>query len=412
MTASALFVCSNQTHVRMFSPVARVLEEQSPGRIIVRWLSLDPYYRHGVEEALREHGWQEHISIPRPPGDTGLPWQGGPLTRMRILLQGRQAVRRVLRGTRPSLIVLGNDIGLLERLLIREGQILRIPSLLVQEGVLALHEVPFASFSLLRRAIHKSMVAMGLRLPDPRPCGLNGADYVAAMGEAMAEWLVAHGLSRQQVSVTGQPRYDYLYALKKGTATPSLLSMPLPDAHKIIVFASQPYVRYGMCSVAEARQIWHTVINGVKELGEGHHLIAKLHPAEDVEWTRRWLADTLPPEWTLTRDDDVLSLAFRADALVTVISTTALEALYLEKPVILLDACGVKQPIPYVPSGAALEARSATDLALRLKEALYDASVQARLAQARRAFVPKQLDIADGRASERVADFIRAIVGG
>ncbi|MGB9593777.1 MAG: CDP-glycerol glycerophosphotransferase family protein, partial [Anaerolineae bacterium] len=177
------------------------------------------------------------------------------------------------------------------------------------------------------------------------------------------------------------------------------------------VFTSQPYVRYRMCSVAEARRIWQTVIDGVKGLGEGHHLVAKLHPAEDVEWTRRWLGDTLPAEWTLTRDDDVLSLVFQADALITVISTTALEAMYLEKPVVLLDASDVKQPIPYIPSGAALQVRTAAELTLRLKEALYDEGVRARLAQARRAFVPKQLDIADGKASERVADLIRTIVG-
>jgi len=412
MTAIALFVCSNQTHVRMFTAVARALESRGSNELAIRWLTLDPYYHHGAQEALRALGWQEPILLPRPRDDTGTPWEGGPLTRMRILLQGRQAVRQVLRDIRPSVLVLGNDIGPLERLLIGEARAQHISSLLVQEGVLALHGEPLVRFSYPRRIANAALAGLGLRLPDPRPCGLNGADYIAVMGEAMAEFLVQHGLPRRQIMVTGQPRYDYLYALKHGTATPSPLSVPLPYAHKIIVFASQPYVRYGMCSVAEARQIWHTVINGVKGLGEGHHLVAKLHPAENLEWTRRWLADMLPPEWTLTRDDDVLSLAFHADALVTVISTTALEALYLEKPVILLDACGVKQPIPYVPSGAALEARSATDLTLRLKEALYDASVQARLAQARRAFAPKHLDIADGRASERVADFIRAIVVG
>ncbi len=318
-------------------------------------------------------------------------------------------MRRLMRDIQADVIVLGNDIGPLERVLIGEAHAQHVPSLLVQEGVLALDDAPFARFSLPRRAVHKIMMALGLRLPDPKPCGLNGADHVAVMGEAMAEWLVAHGLSPAQVTVTGQPRYDFLYALKHRAVSPKPLSVRLPDAEKIILFASQPYIRYKMCSAQEARQIWQTVIEGVKGLGDGHHLVAKLHPAEDVEWTRRWLADILPARWTLTRDDDVFSLTARADALVTVISTTALEALYLEKPVVLVDACGVRQPIPYVPSGAALSARGAAELTVRLGEALYDENVRARLDQARRAFVPKQLDIADGKASERVANLIRTL---
>lgn len=410
MVPKILFACSTPNHVRVFSPVARVLAD-SPNAPVIRWLSLDAYYRQGVERTLREHGWPEHITLPRPPGDTGTPWEGGPLARIRILRQGKRAVHRLMRDIQPDVIVLGNDIGTLERLLIGEAHALHAPSLLVQEGVLAQHEEPFARFSLPRRTVHRIMTAMGLRLADPRPCGLNGADHVAVMGEAMAEWLVEHGLSPTQVTVTGQPRYDFLYALKHRTLNPTPLSVRLPDADKIVLFASQPYVRYGMCSVAEARRIWQTVINGVKGLGDGHHLVAKLHPAEDVERTRHWLADILPAEWTLTRDDDVFSLTFRADALVTVISTTALEALYLEKPVVLLQVCGVRQPIPYVPSGAALQARSEAELTTRLREALYDEGVRARLAQARRAFVPRQLDIADGRAAARVADLIRTIAG-
>ena len=411
MPKPVLFVCSNQNHVRIFTPVARILERGGANGLAIRWLTLDPYYHHGAEETLRDHGWQERISLPRPPGDTGTPWEGNALTRMRILRHGRTAVLWSLDTARPSVVALGNDLGVLERLFLVEARRRAIPSLLVQDGVIALEPPSGASVADHRRLVRALLTALGLRLPDARPYGLNGADQIAVMGEAFARHLIAYGVPEERIAITGQPRYDDLHALKRGTATPKPLSVPLPAGHKIILFTSQPYVRDQMCSVGEARRIWQTVINGVKELGEGHHLVAKLHPAEDVAWTRRWLADVLAADCTLTRDDDVLSLAFRADALVTVISTTALEALYLEKPVILLDACGVKQPIPYVPSGAALEARTAADLTLRLKEALYDESVRARLAQARRAFVPRHLDIADGRASERVAELVRTLAG-
>lgn len=407
MTGPILFVCSNQTHVRMFTPVARCLlqtAEVAP----IRWVALDRYYRQDAEKALRANGWAEYALLPRPAGARGTPWEGGPLARMRVFRQGRRAVSEFLRDSPPGIVVLGNDIGTLERLFIEECRDLNIPSLLVQEGVFALHEGVPAQFSAPRRLLHKIMIGLGLRMSDPRPCGLNGAGRVAVMGDAVARWLTGHGVSPERIAVTGQPRYDFLHALRQGDAQPqSLEHLQLPDAQKIILFSSQPYLRYNMCGEAAARRVWQTVIDGVKGLGEGHHLIAKLHPAEDLEWTRRWLADIFPPEWTLTRDEDVFSLTFRADAVVTVVSTTALEALCLGKPVALLEACGAVQPIPYALSGAALQASDAAELTARLREALYDGAVRLRLTEARETFVREHLHLLDGKAADRVAGEIR-----
>jgi hypothetical protein len=404
MTRPVLFVCSNQTHVRMFTPVARFLTaetsevSETSEVLAIRWVALDRYYRHEAERALREDRWAEYTLLPRPEGALGTPWEGGPLARLRVFRQGRKAVHEFLRDAPPGIVVLGNDIGTLERLFIRNARELGIPSLLVQEGVFALHDDAVPQFSAPRRLIQRAMTCLGLRMADPGPCGLNGADHVAVMGDAVARWLTGRGLPTERIVVTGQPRYDALYALRHATAPAQGLA-----SQRIILFSSQPYVRYNMCSETAARQIWQTVIQGVGGLGDEHHLVAKLHPAEDLEWTRRWLTGILPPEWTLTRDEDVLSLTARADAVVTVISTTALEALCLGKPVVLLDACGAVQPIPYVTSGATLQARDAAQLTVRLREALYDDAVRQRLAQAREPFVREHLHILDGKAAERVA---------
>ena len=411
MTAIALFVCSNQTHVRMFTAVARALERGN--RVAPRWVALDRYYNQWAEAALREQGWDNYTLLPRPGGASGTPWEGGPLTRMRILRQGRRAVQALLREARPAVVVLGNDLGTLERLFIAEARRLRVPSLLVQDGVIALRPVPAPPLPAPVRVARAALNALGLRLPDPRPYGQNGADRVAVMGEAVARWLIGQGVPAERIVVTGQPRYDFLHALRQGTAQPTGLdALGLPDGAKIIVFSSQPYLRYNVCDEAAARRIWRTVVEGVKGLGAGHHLVAKLHPAEDLEGTRRWLGHDFAPEWTLTRDADVLSLLWRADALVTLMSSTALEAMCLGKPVVLLDAGVMPEPIPYSESGAALRARDAEELTARLRQALYDDGVRQALARAREAFLPAHVGPLDGQASLRVAREIESLARG
>jgi len=413
MAQPVVFVCSNQTHVRMFTPVARHLLQASglPG-IRVQWLALDMYYRHEAELALRANGWADYRLLPRPERASETPWEGGRLARVRVLRHGTRAVRAFLREASPGVVVLGNDIGVLERLFIQRGRDLEIPTLLVQDGVIALHAEPHEKPAWPLRISRGIATRMGWLMPNPKSYGLNGAFRIAVMGNAVKRWLVSRGVPPQQIAVSGQPRYDFLHALRQHTTRPQgLEELNLPEGQKIILFSSQPYVRYNTCSETVARQIWRSVIDGVKALGPGHHLVGKLHPAEDLEWTRQWLGADFPPDWTLTRDADVLSLVSRADALVTVTSTTALEAICLEKPVILLQTALWALPIPYVESGAALHATDSTELAARMREALYDHGVREQLKAAGRAFADEYAHITDGAATDRVAREILNLLG-
>ncbi|MDH7488015.1 MAG: CDP-glycerol glycerophosphotransferase family protein [Anaerolineae bacterium] len=233
------------------------------------------------------------------------------------------------------------------------------------------------------------------------------------MGDAVASWLAGQGVPAERITVTGQPRYDALHAMRQATAPDEGPDAPnLPEGERIVLFCSQPYLRYNVCGEAEARSIWRTVADGVRGLGAGHHLVAKLHPAEDLQQTRRWLGDDFSPEWTMTRDADVMSLLWRADVLVTLISSTALEAIALGKPVVLLDLGIMPEPIPYSETGAALRAQSAQELTRRLREVLQDGDARQRLARAREAFLPAYAGPLDGKAALRVAREIHALAVG
>lgn len=402
MTRPVLFVCSNRTHVQMFMPVARHLIDEFA--MPVRWLALDNYYGQRAAMVLAESGWKGHEQLPRPSGRTATPWDGDPMGRVYILREGRREVRAFLRNARPAVIVLGNDIGTLERLFISLGREMHIPTFLLQEGIIKAQKTPGQQFGAVRRLLQAAMNSLGLRMADARGYGQNGADRIAVMGVAFKVWLESQGVPSECVVVTGQPRYDSLRTQIRISADGAdAVAARISGQQKIILFSSQPFLRYNACDEKTARWIWHTVLAGVNGLGAGHHLIAKLHPAEDLDFTRGWLGDAFPDHWTLTHEGEILSLVSGADVLLTVSSTTALEAMSLGKPVVILDAGLGPPPIPYVESGAALGARNADELTACLRQMLYSAQVREQILQASAAFVGEYMHRVDGQSALRVA---------
>jgi hypothetical protein len=401
MSREVMFVCSNQNHAHMFTAVAHVL--MLGGGASPMFVALDAYYHHEAAPALQQDSWSGVTVLARPSGAVDTPWTGWPFAFFRLAREGRRAAVTLLEQRQPAAVVLGNDLGIIERTFIGEGRRLGIPSLLVQDGVVALGETCATAAKGPTRLLQDVLTVLGVHPSSPKCYGQNGANRIAVMGPAVARWLVSQGVPSGRIAVTGQPCYDRLFELREGLTQPeSREALGLPAEQRIVLFSSQPYLRYRLCDEATARCIWQTVIEGVRGLGAGHRLVAKLHPAEDLEFTRKWLGDAFPREWTLTRDADVFSLTWHADVVVTVASTTALEAIYLGKPVVVLSAGLGRLPLPYVASGAALEAEGAVQLTARLREALYAPETRKRLAAAGSVFVTEYACV-DGRASERVA---------
>lgn len=92
--------------------------------------------------------------------------------------------------------------------------------------------------------------------------------------------------------------------------------------------------------------------------------------------------------------------------MMTLYSTTALEAMILDKPVITINLMNIPDRVPYEKSGAALGVKRAGDIAPSIKKAMYDEETRKNLETARKKFVYEQAYLVDGNASRRVADLI------
>lgn len=86
-----------------------------------------------------------------------------------------------------------------------------------------------------------------------------------------------------------------------------------------------------------------------------------------------------------------------------------MEAVALNKPVIVLNLSGEPDPVEYVKEGVALGVYRKEDLGPAIKSLLIDDS---QLAGNRKRYIEKYLYRVDGRATERVVNLINQMIVG
>lgn len=107
---------------------------------------------------------------------------------------------------------------------------------------------------------------------------------------------------------------------------------------------------------------------------------------------------------------NILELIAACDVLITWESITAIEAMLLGKPVVIVNLTGREDLMPYVSAGAALGAYRQEEIAARLKDALENMDVINMLRQAQKRLLERVFCKIDGRAASRAAALIHAMI--
>lgn len=214
------FVCSTRAQVETSLPTARALATGGDQSL---WIDLEGYYHWGSGPCLREHG----IDPLRPggtPGGRGLVHLFPPTMFLHLLAHARPVFGRLLARTAPDVVVVGNDRGLLERMMIRQAKLRGLGAVLMQDGLFWSSEVkgpawrvsPAAFIKGLGKSmLRKVMIPLGLPHLAPSFLGLGGCDRIGVMGEASRRVLGARGVNPDRIVVVGQPRYDRCQSLPR-----------------------------------------------------------------------------------------------------------------------------------------------------------------------------------------------------
>jgi O-antigen/teichoic acid export membrane protein len=315
-----LLLCSTDVHAAMFAPVARELRGLGWQGTLV---SLDPYYAQGATAAARKL-WADVRELVAPPGVGTQPFYGRSVARIwRDVRSARGPVRRLLSELKPRVVVVGNDRGLIEKLVLEEARARGALTVLVQDGHLGSRPTP--ELELRRRIWRRSrgllswfVRRLGGMTFAATTYGTWGCDRVCASGEEGAEALRARGVPANRIVVTGQPRYDAVAGPESG-------------AGRGVVCFTTPFAAQNLGTEAQGAQS--------RLLAE----IARTLHSSEVPFTvkphpRERSADYESIPWLTTRpvDESPAATVRGAELVLVGISTVVEEAVLARVPVAVL----------------------------------------------------------------------------
>ncbi|MEF8848443.1 MAG: UDP-N-acetylglucosamine 2-epimerase [Candidatus Thermoplasmatota archaeon] len=211
-----------------------------------------------------------------------------------------------------------------------------------------------------------------------------------------------------EVVITGQPRYDILYyADKIYSKNDFKKSYNIPSNHKIVLWTTQSHA--SIVDDEENLLNFETVFNSIRKM-KNITLIVKQHPNEPEKYTQMikktqqmFDVDIL----LVPKNSDTFEQLYACDVMITRDSTTALEAIALDKPVLILNISDRPDRVDYVEQGIELGVYKPEDFKPTLEKLLKD---DTGLAKNRDDYIEKYLYRIDGKSTERVINSIKDII--
>jgi hypothetical protein len=278
----------------------------------------------------------------------------------------------ILDALQPKVVVVGNDRWWVGQAFVQLARRRGIPTVAVQDGVEGIHPTWFWT----------------------------SADRYCASGTHLKEQLLAHGVPHGRVTVTGQPRYDALFATPEPDARVRVReSLGLSADGLYVLFAAQP-----MQDAAFAPQVVEAVLSV-----PGARVLLRPHPSSPLAPYQALAERHGDGRVCLQRAASINDLLRAADVLVTQHSTVVIEAAILGTRVITANFTGLDDPTPYAKLGIARAVRTPAALADRVRElAATRPSPGAAISAGTRlpAGVVELIGEPDGRAGARVAAVI------
>lgn len=304
--------------------------------------------------------------------------------RFPAIVENIELLKELNKIKRIKLIVLRTDIRELEKTLAVTAKKLNIPTLLIQHGILAEHNG------------HESIYC----------------DKVAVWGQASVEWYKNLGNDINKCVVTGNPRFDVLYNCGTHRVNADNIRKKLKLSSKpIILLATYPSRILSSYSTGDGMYVLlREIVMTIKQL-EDKHLIVKVHPYDDDSSVYLGLINELKVKnVTLVKKANIHDLIDISQLLIILGSTTGLEAMILDKPVITVNLTKRKDMVPYAEYGAALGVHKPSDISIAIKDALDNPKIKESLEQKRKEFIYNYAYKIDGQSSQRVKDLIGELV--
>jgi len=177
------------------------------------------------------------------------------------------------------------------------------------------------------------------------------SDSLAVWGRSTAGLMKQRGIEPSRVRITGCPKFDVLNDLKAFSGN----RRATPDNRPMALFASETM------TADEYERVSGMLFGAFKSL-DNVRLVVKLHPRETIGDFYKREARLNGIKADVIKDCDLYSMLSASDLVITMTSTTGLEALIFGKPLITLDVAYESSQVPYTRYGASISAKSPEEL--------------------------------------------------
>jgi len=230
------------------------------------------------------------------------------------------------------------------------------------------------------------------------------AEKISVPGDFIKDLVINCGVDEKRVVVTGRPTYDALIrAEEKFNKNEICKKLGVDPAKKILVYCTENL------PLSDTEKIVSVICRAVKSFPDVQ-FIMKIHPSELSVSVYEKVSKEVGVRALITREANIYEVLYVCDLMMTGFSTTALDAMILDRPVITMNFTGLGDPIPFAESGASIGVYKEKDLESAIKDGLYDDSMRERLRHERERFVYEQTYLKDGKATERIVDLAEHMV--
>ena len=301
-----------------------------------------------------------------------------------------ELMKRAIEVENPDLILITCEYCMLGRASVVAGKLKGVPTLAVQHGNISPQGISY---------YHRTEEISAEIAPQYCPIPCKTAVYSPYDKELLLN--IGH-YPPDSVVVTGSSRYDILnHADEIYDKNKIFKELGLDTNKKMVLWTTQTH---GL-PLEENIQNILAVYSTIKSL-EDVQLVIKLHPGEDQRAILYKKSKSAKPA-IVDGKADIYALLYACDLMVTRHSTTATEAVALNKPVIILNLSGEPDPMEYVKEGVALGVYEGKDLRPTTKKLLKD---DTELVKNREKYIQRYLYKIDGKATERVVGLIKKMM--
>ena len=399
---NALIIISNTAQIDMFKRIIMYLKDFN-----IKFVNTEIFQiKLEIEDYLTEYDL-DYINIPD--------WS-------------MKSVQKILRCENPDIILSGHDQSPMDILFIKAGNELNIPSLTVQDGLLAavrfvnetvnskleyFFKMLYRFFKLFfnpYRTFNYKVSRLRFELTYGRDYNYNyghgESSKIALFGDSTKNLLISEGVPSEKLVVTGSSKFDDLLHFKDPRKGRMLrVKYGIPVEKKVVLVLTSWFVEARLWTVEERRFFVTEIVKASINLGDVQ-LIFKLHaPHENMEDYHKILMD-YPGSPLIFNFESLHELISIADIVVSVSSTAALEAMAIDKPVLIVN---MDHGSKIFKDSGALFIEKTDSFELALDKLLYHSTEFVDLDKMHR-FVFDQAYFIDGNASRRISDLIRSMI--